>query len=193
MAARLAPWAAVLLAGGFALTGSGPAAASAAAPSGAAIEGSYLLAGGGAAWLFEPGRGSRSFVAEALFHPDAVGQFSARLARLRLGLCLRYTRSLVVDRLDSQGAEVAVRRGLGREGLRLAPFVELGLGQYRVDDRRQAGARSTWSAVLGLGAERSLGGRWLIAGAVQLRSLEFAEEGLSHAGFTLTLGGRIDS
>ena len=192
MTTRLALWAVGLLAGGLGLAASGAAAAGAAA-SPAAIEGSYLLAGGHAAWLFEPSRGARGISVEALFHPDAVGQFSARLARHRLGLCLRYNRSLVVDRLNSQGAEVAVRRWVGREELRLAPFVELGLGQYWVDDRRQAGARSTWSAVLGLGVERALGGRWLLAGACQLRSLEFAEEGLSHAGFTLTLGGRIDS
>jgi len=176
-----------------AATGATAAAAPAPAPDRAAIQGSYLLAGGHAAWLFDPGRGARGFTAEAVFHPDVVGQFSARLARHRVGLCLRFNRSVVVDRLGTKGAEISLRRWLGRDGRPLAPFVELGVGQYQVDYERGAGDRSTWSALLGLGAERPLGGRWLLAGAFQLRSLELAAESLSHAGFTLTLGGRIDS
>ena len=88
MATRRPGWTLFLLALVAALAPRGVAAA--APPSVPAIAGSYLLAGGHVAWLFEPGRGARGFTAEALFHPDVVGQFSARLARHRLGFCLRY-------------------------------------------------------------------------------------------------------
>lgn len=191
MATRPPGWALFLLALLAALAPRGVAAAP--PPPAPAIAGSYLLAGGHVAWLFEPGRGARGFTAEALFHPDAVGQFSARLARHRLGFSLRFNRSVVVDRLRNKGVEIGVRRWLGQAERPLLPFVELGLGQCQVDDRRAVGEASTWTALLGAGAERALGDRWILQGMLHLRSLEFAAESLTHAGFTLTLGGRIDS
>lgn len=169
------------------------APARAATPPRSASSGSYLSAGGEAAWLFERGRGARSVVAEALFRPGTVGQFSRTLAEQRLGLTLRYHRGIVRDLLRLQGVEICLRRALGETDRPWQPFVELGVGQVAVDFERGGSDRSTWNAVLSAGTERALGARWLIEGAVQVRSIEYAGESLTHAAFLITIGGRIDA
>jgi len=122
-----------------------------------------------------------------------VGQFSRALAERRLGLSLRYHRSVVRKLLRLQGAELCLRRALGETGRPWQPFVELGIGQAQVDFERGGSDRSTWTAVLAAGAERQLSGRWLAQGALQLRSLEYAGESLTHAALLITIGGRIDA
>lgn len=185
-------------AAGFALALLALAALATAAPARAAAPpsapaGTYLCAGGEAAWLFDRGRGARSIVAEALFQPGTVGQFSRTLAEQRLGLTLRYHRGIVRELLHLQGAEICLRRGLGEAGRPWQPFVELGVGQVQVDFERGGSDRSTWNAVLSAGTERTLGARWLLEGAVQVRSIEYAGESLTHAAFLITIGGRIDA
>lgn len=163
------------------------------AAEGGASPGAALCAGGEVAWLFERGRGARSVVVEALFPPDVVGQFSRTLAEQRLGLTLRYHRGIVRELLQLQGAELCLRRAFGEKGRPWQPFVELGVGQVAVDFERGGSDRSTWNAVLSAGTERALGARWLLEGAVQVRSVEYSGESLTHAAFLITIGGRIDA
>lgn len=174
------------------LAGASPVGAAAergAAPAG----GTALCAGGEVAWLFDRGRGARSVVVEALFPPGTVRQFSRTLADRRLGLTLRYHRGIVRELLQLQGAEICLRRALGERDHPWQPFVELGVGQVQVDFERGGNDRSTWNAVLGAGTERALGARWLLEGAVQVRSIEYAGESLTHAALLITIGGRIDA
>jgi len=158
-----------------------------------ASPGAALCIGAEVAWLFERGRGARSVVVEALFPPGTVGQFSRTLAEQRLGLTLRYHRGVVRELLRLQGAEICLRRALGETDRPWQPFVELGVGQVAVDFERGGSDRSTWNAVLSAGTERALGARWLLEGAVQVRSIEFSGESLTHAALLITIGGRIDA
>lgn len=154
--------------------------------------GTLLAAGGHLGWLPSPGRGCRGFTAEALFGPASVGQLSRRLAENRLGVALRFHRSLVRKWIRWQGVELCLRRGLGSHP-QLTPWLELGLGQLRVSDDRGGDSRNSWSGVLGAGLLRSLGSRWSLQLAVHGRSLETGGESYSHAVVTFTLGGRIDA
>ncbi|MEZ4395667.1 MAG: hypothetical protein R3C71_02020 [Candidatus Krumholzibacteriia bacterium] len=154
--------------------------------------GAVLAAGGQVGWLPSPGRGCRGFTAEAVFGPGSVRQFSSTLAEQRLGLCLRFHRSVVRKWVNWKGAEICVRRGFGTRP-DLTPFLELGVGELRVEDERAGAGRGTWNAVIGGGVLRRLGERWTVQLAAHARSVETGGESYSHAAVTLTLGGRIDA
>lgn len=161
-------------------------------PAHAAEGGAYLLGGGHAARVWDQSETARGLSVTTLFRPGSVAQFSQRLADARLGLTLGYNRSRLEGLAKVEGMEITVRRYVGPSERPLRPFVAAGLGQNNVE-LDAGGARSIWSAVLGGGLERELGGRFLIQLDLLTRTVEFSTDSYTLTALTLSFGARIDA
>lgn len=155
-------------------------------------DGIYLAVGGHFAHIYEHPESGPGFYLACVFPPAAVGQFSEALAKRGLGFALAYQRSVMEGEAVVEGVELTLRRHLDLGPDNLTPFLGFGLGQSAV--KPEGGdPRSTWSAVLGVGAELNLSDRFLVQLEVLTRSIEFSNDSYTMTALTLTFGTRFDA